>query len=864
MDVFSMIKQTITSDDSNPITKYFEIGRQVGSYGPEMVWKIYDAVRKEDKKEASVCIFEKKIADKLHKPRRRETVTEILRQGVQLLEKFKHPRLLGILHPLEESHNSLAFATEPLFASLANVLGRYDRIPTPAPPEIRDHEFLDYEIQYGILQITEALCYLHAVEQMVHKNVCPQSILITKRGTWKLSALCFAETVRDGKDSVICHPWSTKVPKMAQPDLNYIAPETQNSKYCYFLSDMFALGMVICTIFNNGTPLIEAEHNTTTYQKQLDQITEKFSDVAHRMPLPLVEPVEKMINKDIRYRPTAQLFCLLKYFNDPILRSLQQLDNIDILEYCQRAEVYAFIAQVIPSIPKKILYRHVFPALCLECSIADTITSALTPLLTLIDFATREEYVEKILPFFRMIMNSPKPVQATVYILDKLDTVLMKSPADEIRSEVLPFVFNSLESNSLQAQEAALNAIGIIKEYLDDSVMRNMVLPRAKALYHKGSNVRVRLNALSCIDYLLDSLNKMIILDEVLPFLTDITGHDPDIVMAVVGIYKHMLSDKKFGLTHNLIATKVMPPLIPHTVNPGLSMEKFSALMEVLREMLEQIDRKRRNKMQEETSAVPLPKRGSICMPLVDGKTKDDKAGTPSSSRIFLTVENSGMSKSRTEQSLSKLSLIGHDRSREQIAVLTPAAPNSPDLQHVKDDKLSLNPEKESQRRFSLIPPAGGTPGISLISDESPCSDRPRRPSTQSLGQFTLPVSWFGEYRRGSSDSSRRSSTEKPRRPSTHSVGILPISMFGEGGEKPRKTSTHSLGIFPIGGFDDDSYGYSDPRQRRTSAGPFITPEFERKNSRGSLFGFGDPKGGQRRASFQALGESVMQLFSSK
>lgn len=34
------------------------------------------------------------------------------------------------------------------------------------------------------------------------------------------------------------------------------------------------------------------------------------------------------------------------------------------------------------------------------------------------------------------------------------------------------------------------------------------------------------------------------------------------------------MSDKKFGLTHNLIATKVMPPLIPQTVNPGLSMEQ--------------------------------------------------------------------------------------------------------------------------------------------------------------------------------------------------------------------------------------------------------------------------------------------------
>lgn len=42
------------------------------------------------------------------------------------------------------------------------------------------------------------------------------------------------------------------------------------------------------------------------------QLTQQFGDVAHKMPLPLVEPVEKMINKDTRYRPTAQLFSLVR------------------------------------------------------------------------------------------------------------------------------------------------------------------------------------------------------------------------------------------------------------------------------------------------------------------------------------------------------------------------------------------------------------------------------------------------------------------------------------------------------------------------------------------------------------------------
>jgi len=47
--------------------------------------------------------------------------------------------------------------------------------------------------------------------------------------------------------------------------------------------------------------------------------------------------------------------------------------------------------------------------------------------------------------------------------------------------------------------------------------------------------VQTRLNALECIDRLLDSLDKMIILDDVLPFLTDIQCSDVDIIMCIVG-----------------------------------------------------------------------------------------------------------------------------------------------------------------------------------------------------------------------------------------------------------------------------------------------------------------------------------------
>lgn len=58
---------------------------------------------------------------------------------------------------------------------------------------------------------------------------------------------------------------------MAQPDLNYIAPEIQTCKTCSYFSDMFSLGILICTIYHGDT-LIEAGYNGQQYLKQLDQV----------------------------------------------------------------------------------------------------------------------------------------------------------------------------------------------------------------------------------------------------------------------------------------------------------------------------------------------------------------------------------------------------------------------------------------------------------------------------------------------------------------------------------------------------------------------------------------------------------------
>eukprot|EP00106_Octopus_bimaculoides_P005507 XP_014772949.1 PREDICTED: SCY1-like protein 2 [Octopus bimaculoides] len=251
------------------------------------------------------------------------------------------------------------------------------------------------------------------------------------------------------------------------------------------------------------------------------------------MPIHIVEPVEKMINRDIRYRPTAQAFALMRYFHDPIITCLQCLDLIELQDATQKSEVYASLVHILPTIPKKIIYKHIYPILLNECRSPD-ITLAMSPLLGIIELASREEYSEILINDIRYLMGMSKPIQATAFLLDKLHIILAKSPKEEIKSEVLPMVFNTLDSNSLQGQEAALNTIAVIKEYVDDQVIKKIVLPRAKNLFARSSNVKMKINALTCIKKLLDSLDKMIILDEVLPFLTEISCQDAEVVMSIV------------------------------------------------------------------------------------------------------------------------------------------------------------------------------------------------------------------------------------------------------------------------------------------------------------------------------------------
>ncbi|XP_069166584.1 SCY1-like protein 2 [Procambarus clarkii] len=485
-------------------------------------------------------------------------------------------------------------------ASLANII-------TPADEKekggglSKDYTFLEMEMKYGILQLTEALSFLHYSCHVIHRNITPASVFVTKRGTWKLGGLEFTEKVSEGEghETITVQPWTSRVPKMTQPDLDYIAPEVQTASTCSVLSDMFSLGLTICAIFNSGKSLIEANHSSSVYQKQLEVVGEQVNNVLPKIPLGLQEAVVRLVSRDPRQRPTSQLVALIKYFSDPTVQALQFLDVINMKDPSQKTHFYrTTLMEVLPHIPKKLWFLHVWPSLQQEMRTQEVLAAVLQPILQLISDVSTDEYENIVLPHFRVVFNLPKSIQASVTLLENIHIILDKTPQEDIATDILPIIYSGLEASTVQVQVAAVVAATNAAEYLDSEAIKKTVLPRTKAIYEKNpTDVALCLTVLGCIERILDKLERSAIIDDVLPILSDVKLQDADVTVKVVNIYRLMLGVKKFGLSVNLLATRILPSLLPLTISPSLNLLQFSFLLQTIHEMLDHIDRQQRNKL---------------------------------------------------------------------------------------------------------------------------------------------------------------------------------------------------------------------------------------------------------------------------
>lgn len=236
-------------------------------------------------------------------------ILDVLRRGVAQLTKIRHPQVLTVQHPLEESRESLAFATELVFASLANILGQTTNMPQPT--NLTDYKLYDVEIKYGLLQVSEGLAFLHNDVKLLHKNITPENIIVNEFGVWKIFGLDFCVHNTSPPNSEPFYPfeeYSPTVPSVSQPNLDYLAPECIIVQKHTTASDIFSLGMVAYSLYSHRGQTIIPVKDLQQFKNRVTQLKNLNINKLQNVPEGLREYIKLMLSYTPELRPDAHQF----------------------------------------------------------------------------------------------------------------------------------------------------------------------------------------------------------------------------------------------------------------------------------------------------------------------------------------------------------------------------------------------------------------------------------------------------------------------------------------------------------------------------------------------------------------------------
>jgi SCY1-like protein 2 len=271
----------------NGISANFDIDpHPTATGGPSHLWKIHSGKRKTNGQPCSVFLYDKKYLEVLNPlsnstslRRDQERVHEILKKEAMALVKLRHPCLLEIGEAPDDSNSALAFATEPVIASLSNLL-KMDHLGTSKNIRAFEYELDEIEvnlidlaisfnvfskIQKGIIQIVKGLEFLHA-NNWIHCCLSPESIYINSKGDWKISGFNFSTTTTSSSIYI------SDFPPFCSPSIDYLAPEIVQSSKSEISSDTWSLGCLIYSLFYNGNSLFKSNNNIQNYNSKINQM----------------------------------------------------------------------------------------------------------------------------------------------------------------------------------------------------------------------------------------------------------------------------------------------------------------------------------------------------------------------------------------------------------------------------------------------------------------------------------------------------------------------------------------------------------------------------------------------------------------
>ena len=368
-------------------------------------------------------------------------------------------------------------ATEPVVGSLTNLFEANKNLDTSNGDE-SSKKFHDVEIKYGLFSIAEGLVFLHKDAKLLHRNICPENIIINRNGIWKLSGFDFSCATTTPNEMPHKYP-SLKVlpdtPLDVQPNFTYAAPEYFHDVANVDASaDIFSLGILTLALYSQGTaPCTFTSSNQFSPSKYATELEAKLSSNSALLAIPedSRKHVKLLCSFDATIRPDAQQIAKLQIFQDVLVRALQYFDSLFQWDNAQKAQFYKNLPDILSKFPKRVRLRAIMSGLAKEFVNPEMVPFVLPNVIQIARDTTDEEFHTWIVPHLVPVFKYKEPIQIGIYLLQNMDFLVKKfnTKPDSLREHIIPLIYRFLESDAYQIQELCLNVVPSVIHLIDFS-----------------------------------------------------------------------------------------------------------------------------------------------------------------------------------------------------------------------------------------------------------------------------------------------------------------------------------------------------------------------------------------------------------
>ncbi|KAL3160085.1 hypothetical protein ABBQ32_010866 [Trebouxia sp. C0010 RCD-2024] len=585
-----------------------------GSAGPGNMWKIFAArSRKEGTSHplASVWILDKRAVTEASRGSARvaEAFLQLCRKDAANLAKLKHPNVVRLLEPFEETRSQLLMVTEAVTASVADVL-QLRKASSAGSSGAGSLQLSELEIKHGFLQVADGLHFLHTQANQIHRGISPEAICITAAGAWKLAGFGFAmladfgntnpaEAAFDYGDSS-----ASLAAQSLKPALSYTAPELvkgaqQSSGGLFSAADVFSLGVVMYEVIGEKQLLNVGQSAYDYYSKIASFHQLDLSCVPYELQT-LLGP---MLSVAPSARPSAISITGSQYFQgDVMLRALRFMDSMIQRDTMQKAAFLNDLTTFWHKFDDRVLRLKVLPHLLEEVRSEQLQQLVLPLVIHMLGKQDKQDFADSSAPALMPIFQAAKG-ETLLLLVHSTPTLLQSMPRPYVTSMMVPLLVRAADqvtggrdvAEDPRCQDEMLKQLPLVAEQTEYTTLKAELLPRMHALCLKTTSASVRVNALTCMARVAARLDE----DEASKMLqtagkVSSVDHTAPTVMCVLGLGDAIA--RQYGLA--MAAQQVLPLLCPLLVQPTLSGPQFSQAMTMVKQILGQIESKRAGQME--------------------------------------------------------------------------------------------------------------------------------------------------------------------------------------------------------------------------------------------------------------------------